>query len=124
MDTVGNYVWKWYGETVSDGGGNSGRSSSWTGVDQFASYVQNNTGYGLVAGMEQHYLTGEQGDLILMGTQGDWRYAVFISNVVQDKEEKTIDYLVHSNTGNLENDPASLYGYPEFALVKIAGRNS
>lgn len=30
-------------------------------VDQFASYVQN-TGYGLVAGMEQH-LTGEQGVL-------------------------------------------------------------
>ena len=36
---------------------------------------------------------------------------------------QTVDYLVHSNTSDMENYPASLCGYPVFSLVRIAGWN-
>ena len=48
---------------------------------------------------------------------------VIISQTVTDESGQTIDYLVHSNTSNLENWPASLYGYLQRLLTRIAGWN-
>ena len=68
-------------------------------------------------------LTGQPGDLIQMGENGSWRHVVIISQTVTDESGQTIDYLVHSNTSNLVNWPASLYGYPQRLLTRIAGWN-
>ena len=124
MDIYGDAVWKWYWDEVSNGPGARGRSSSWTGVDEFMAYAEANTGYGLAAEMDAPYYDGEPGDLLHMGMDGDWGHTVVISAVVTDEEGRTVDYLVDSNTGDLSDYPASLYGYPEIVLTKIAGWNA
>lgn len=123
MDIYGDAVWKWYSDEVSNSPGAQGRSSSWTGVDQFVEYAASNSGYGLVSETEAPYFEGEPGDLLHMGINGDWGHTVVISSVVTNDQGETVDYLVDSNTGNLRNYPASLYGYPEIILTKIVGWN-
>lgn len=122
MDTVG-HVWKWYSERVSNGGGRYGRSSSWTSVDFFVEYVKLNSGAGLVAQVSDDYMSGIPGDLVIIGTEGDWRHTIIVSDIVTDDEGNPVDYLVYSNTCELENYPVSLYGYPEAILVEIIGWN-
>ncbi|MCD7862593.1 MAG: amidase domain-containing protein [Lachnospiraceae bacterium] len=123
MDTTGSEVWKWYDVNLSNYATQRGRSSSWTGVDEFVYYAENNEGYGLVAQVDAPYYTGEAGDVLQFGTVGDWRHAVLITDMICDEDGSVIDYLVNSNTSNLENYPASLYGYPEVILTKIIGWN-
>lgn len=123
MDTTGAAVWKWFDGTVANDTTAAGRSSSWSGVDEFLAYAEGNTGYGLAAQTGAPYLTGQPGELIQMGENGSWRHVVIISQTVTDESGQTIDYLVHSNTSNLENWPASLYGYPQRLLTRIAGWN-
>ena len=123
MDIYGDAVWKWYSDEVSNSPGGQGRSSSWTGVDQFVEYAAANSGYGLVAETEAPYFSGEPGDLLHMGIDGDWGHTVVIASAVTNGQGEVVDYLVDSNTGNLRNYPASLYGYPEIILTRIAGWN-
>lgn len=123
MDIYGDAVWKWYSDEVSNGPGAQGRSSSWTGVNQFVEYAAANTGYGLVAETEAPYFSGEPGDLLHMGIDGDWGHTVVIASAVTNGQGEVVDYLVDSNTGNLRNYPASLYGYPEIILTRIGGWN-
>lgn len=123
MDIYGDAVWKWYSDEVSNSPGAQGRSSSWTGVNQFVEYAAANTGYGLVAETEAPYFSGEPGDLLHMGIDGDWGHTVVIASAVTNGQGEVVDYLVDSNTGNLRNYPASLYGYPEIILTRIGGWN-
>lgn len=123
MDTAGPSIWKWYGDSVSSTSDRAGRSSSWSGVDEFMTYARANTGYGLAAQVDAPYLTGSPGDLIQMGEGESWRHVVIISRPVVDSEGQTVDYLVCANTSDLENWPASLYGYPRQMLTRIAGWN-
>ena len=123
MDIYGDAVWKWYSDEVSNSPGAQGRSSSWTGVNQFVEYAAENTGYGLVAETEAPYFSGEPGDLLHMGIDGDWGHTVVIASAVTNGQGEVVDYLVDSNTGNLRNYPASLYGYPEIILTRIGGWN-
>ena len=123
MDIYGDAVWKWYSDEVSNGPGAQGRSSSWTGVNQFVEYAAANTGYGLVAETEAPYFSGEPGDLLHMGIDGDWGHTVVIASAVTNGQGEVVDYLVDSNTGNLRNYPANLYGYPEIILTRIGGWN-
>ena len=121
MDIYGDAVWKWYSDEVSNSPGAQGRSSSWTGVNQFVEYAAANTGYSLVAETEAPYFSGEPGDLLHMGIDGDWGHTVVIASAVTNGQGEVVDYLVDSNTGNLRNYPASLYGYPEIILTRIGG---
>ena len=123
MDIYGDAVWKWYSDEVSNSPGAQGRSSSWTGVNQFVEYAAENTGYGLVAETEAPYFSGEPGDLLHMGIDGDWGHTVVIASAVTNGQGEVVDYLVDSNTGNLRNYPANLYGYPEIILTRIGGWN-
>ena len=123
MDIYGDAVWKWYSDEVSNSPGAQGRSSSWTGVNQFVEYAEANTGYGLVAETEAPYFSGEPGDLLHMGIDGDWGHTVVIASAVTNGQGEVVDYLVDSNTGNLRNYPANLYGYPEIILTRIGGWN-
>lgn len=123
MDIYGDAVWKWYSDEVSNSPGAQGRSSSWTGVNQFVEYAAANTGYSLVAETEAPYFSGEPGDLLHMGIDGDWGHTMVIASAVTNGQGEVVDYLVDSNTGNLRNYPASLYGYPEIILTRIGGWN-
>lgn len=123
MDSTGVAVWKWYGSDVANTPGAYGRSSSWSGVKAFIAYAAGNTGPGLVAVADAPIHTGQPGDLLHMGMQEDWRHTVVISQAVLDEQGRVQDYLVHSNTGDLLDFPASLYGYTSCSLTKIVGWN-
>lgn len=124
MDIQGDYVWKWYGDTPDDRARAAGRSASWSGVNEFLEYVQNNTGGGMVAVADAPYDSGEIGDVLLLGFDEENCYhAVIITDVITDENGEVIDYLIHSNTINEESYPVSAYGYTYHILVKICGWN-
>lgn len=123
MDVSGGAVWKWYGSTPSNSPRAEGRSTSWTGVGSFRTYAADNTGFGLAAQVDAPYYSGQPGDLIQMGTEGVWRHAVIIRDLVCDEQGNTVDYLINSNTNDMKNFPASLYCYPIFSLTRISGWN-
>lgn len=107
MDITGEAVWKWYGSEVA----------------AFISYAIDNTGNGLVAEVDAAYYKREPGDLIHMGTEEGWRHTVMITGVIRNEKGEVLDYLVHSNTADIKEFPASLYGYPKQMLTKIYGWN-
>ncbi len=123
MDTVGPNIWKWYGPDPSETVWEEGRSPSWSGVNQFREYAMENSGFGLSALVDAPYYSGQPGDLIQMGMEDGLRHTVIIRSLVSGSSGQTVDYLIHSNTNDMENYPASLYGYPVFSLVRIAGWN-
>ena len=53
MDLQGKQ-WKWYGEDINNGGGMTGRSSSWAACEYFYEYCRDNTGYGLVCDISEN----------------------------------------------------------------------
>ena len=93
-------------------------------MSQFLQYAAANTGFGLVSAVGAPYYAGEPGDLIQMGSEESWHHVVVIRRLVTDEAGNTVDYLIHSNTNDMRNYPASLYGYPVFSLTRIAGWNS
>lgn len=123
MDTVGPNIWKWYGPDPSETVLAEGRSPSWSGVNQFREYAEENSGFGLSALVDAPYYSGQSGDLIQMGMEDGLRHTVIIRSLVSGSPGQTADYLIHSNTNDMSNYPASLYGYPVFSLVRIAGWN-
>ncbi len=123
MDTKGSALWKWYSDTPNNTNSVSGRSASWSSVSAFWSYASTNTGYGLVAHTSAPYYSGEIGDIIHMGTDDEFRHTVIITQLVQDSNGNTIDYLISSNTANYKNFPASAYPYTNQSLIKILGYN-
>ena len=123
MDREGSAVWKWYGEDLDNGSSAAGRSSSWTGVDEFWQYAAQNEGFGLAAAVDCPFDTGEAGDLIRMGFPENWNHVVIITDVVMDEAGETVDYLIDSNTSDMKNFPASAYPLPCRSLIKIYGWN-
>ena len=123
MDTAGPDIWKWYGPDPSESTWAEGRSPSWSGVNQFRGYARDNAGFGLAALVDAPYYSGQPGDLIQMGTADSLYHTVVVRDLVCDNAGRTVDYLVHSNTNDMENYPASLYGYSVFSLIRIAGWN-
>lgn len=123
MDREGSAVWKWYGEDLDNGSSAAGRSSSWTGVDEFWQYAAQNEGFGLAAAVDCPFDTGEAGDLIRMVFPENWNHVVIITDVVMDEAGETVDYLIDSNTSDMKNFPASAYPLPCRSLIKIYGWN-
>lgn len=123
MDTTGTAVWKWYGETPNNLPQQTGRSASWSAVDDFLNYAEENTGYGLVAVVDAPYASGEVGDVITMGFDEEWRHTVIITGIVTDDEGNVVDYLIHSNTADQANFPLRAYAYTRQILTKIYGWN-
>lgn len=121
MDTAGNAQWKWFGEAPNEGGGTWGRSASWTGVNEFYQYVEENQGFGLVCDLTGSYFDGKPGDLLQLGALGDWKHTVVISQVIRDQEGEFVDYLIHSNTADRLNYPAAAYPYTSHRLIQVLG---
>ncbi len=125
MDTAGDHIWKWYGEAPSVTAGTWGRSASWSAVGDFREYAAGNQGdWGLQAGVDAPYFSGQPGDILQMGpAPGDLRHTVLITGLVTDQEGKTVDYLVASNTADLTDFPAGAYAYPCQSLIRVWGWN-
>lgn len=123
MDTQGDHVWKWFGATLSNTTATRGRTSSWTGVDEFYAYAQLNDGFGLVADADANFDQGEIGDIIILGFDENWRHTVMITEVLTDADGNLIEYLVASNTKDQKNYPISAYLYTRQQLIKIYGWN-
>lgn len=123
MDTQGDHVWKWFGATLSNTTATRGRTSSWTGVDEFYAYAQLNDGFGLVADADANFDQGEIGDIIILGFDENWRHTVMITEVLTDSDGNVIEYLVASNTKDQKNYPISAYLYTRQQLIKIYGWN-
>ena len=75
----------------------------------------------LVCDPDAAYYTGHPGDLILMGIETARNHATTISSLVTDAEDRTVDYLLCSNTDNLLNFPAGAYYYTNQRLIRIFG---
>lgn len=122
MDLTGTQ-WKWYSDDLNNNGGAYGRTSSWTGVDDFFTYAQENTGTGLVADTTLNTYAGEIGDVLQYGTENEWHHSVIITGLIYDDDGNVIDYLINSNTTDRENYPASAYAYSNLRLIKVIGYN-
>ena len=123
IDIEGEPIWKWFGEDLNERNDCEGNSSSWISVNGFYQYASTNRGYGLSAVPDAPYQEGVPGDILQMGFPGNWNHVVLISEVIQGEDGHFIDYLVHSNTSDLRNFPASAYPLPCQSLIKICGWN-
>ncbi len=123
MDTSGDYIWKWYGDTPDSTNAKEGRSPSWTGVGRFYDYCQNNEGYGMSADVGKNLYSGNKGDVIIMGSGEGWSHVVLITNVIEDEQGNMVDYLINSNTSDRINYPLSAYGHIKLELIRIHGWN-
>ena len=92
-------------------------------MEEFLSYAGENAGgYGLAAVPDAPYYSGEPGDVIHLGRDGEWRHTVLIVDTVEEDGE-TVDYLIDSNTADLRNFPVSAYAYTDQLLIRICGWN-
>ncbi|MDO4288542.1 MAG: amidase domain-containing protein [Eubacterium sp.] len=123
MDYTGDAQWKWYDDEIDFWEEPYGRSTSWTGVEEFFTYAQENTGYGLAADTTLPGYAGEAGDVIQYGEDGQWHHSVIVTEVIKDENGRVQDYLINSNTTDRINYPASAYAYSNFRLIHVLGWN-
>ncbi|WKY43461.1 amidase domain-containing protein [Eubacteriaceae bacterium ES2] len=125
MDTEGDLYeqWKWYGENVDAYEEEYGRSPSFTGVNEFYSYASDNSGFGMVAIVDDNLYSGQAGDILQYGYDDNWMHSVIVTDVVENSDGSTVDYLINSNTTDRINYPASAYGYAQMRIIKIVGWN-
>lgn len=94
-------------------------TDSWINVDYFYDYAKSNTGSGFSGIVDDNLYSGNVGDIIQYGEDGNFKHSVIISGLIKNREGETIDYLIDSNTTDRMNYPASAYGYTQFRLIKI-----
>lgn len=122
MDTTGSYKWKWYGSYVDETSSEKGRTPSWTGVDQFYTYAKYNNGPGLCASVDGNYFYAEKGDVMQVGTNGEWAHTIVVVGKIEEDGE-LLDILTTSNTTDRKNYPLSAYNYSGKRMIKIYGWN-
>ena len=123
MDNDGSYKWKHYDSSIDETSSKKGRTSSWTGVVNFYNYTKNNTGYGLCSEVDVNTYYGEAGDIIQIGYDNEYRHSAVVIDTYK-KDGSTIDLILNSNTGDLEQFPLSAYVYPLKRLIKVLGFNN
>lgn len=126
MDYSGNIYnqWKHYSATVNEKSENKGRSYSWTTVGYFYDYAKNNKESGLCSSVDANMYYAEAGDVAHVGYDNRWNHAVIIVDQVKDAKGEIVDFLINSNTVNLENYPLLAYVYPQKRVIKIMGWNN
>lgn len=122
MDISGDYEWKHYGSEINERNEKIGRSTSWTGTQNFYEYIVNNKGTGICADKDINLFYASEGDVGHVGYI-DYSHAVLISKVIKDRDGNVIDLLVNSNTASLENYPFLGYVYTNKRIIKILGYN-
>ena len=126
MDLSGDiyHQWKWYGDDISGYSTAYGRTMSWTGVEFFWQYCNENTGRGLVAECGGNIYSGRPGDILQYVDNNVGVHSVIISKVIYDEKGNVLDYLINSNTTDKVDCPMSTYGYTDFRLIRIIGWNN
>ncbi len=126
MDVYGydTQQWKWYSDYLNSYSEARGRSTSWSGVDEFYTYVTENGGYGLVAQPDANLYTAQPGDVIQYGADGEWKHSVLVTEVVLDDDGQPIDFLIASNTTDRIDWPMRAYAYADIRLIQILGYNN
>lgn len=126
MDIYGydNQQWKWYSDVPNTYSEARGRSSSWSGVDEFYTYVNENSGYGLVAQTDINPYLAEPGDVLQYGADGEWKHSVLVTEVIQDENGQPVDFLIASNTTDRIDWPMSAYAYADVRLIHVLGYNN
>lgn len=126
MDIYGydTQQWKWYSDVPNSYSEARGRSSSWSGVDEFYTYVNENTGYGLVAQADANLYTAQPGDVLQYGADGEWKHSVLVTEVISDANGQPVEFLIASNTTDRIDWPMSAYAYADVRLIHILGYNN
>lgn len=119
LDTTGEQIWKYYGYTPDNTNISSGRSSSWSIVDDFYNYVKLNTGYGLCGSVDVNMYYADKGDIIQIGTSTSYAHTIVVVDNIKNK-----DIIVNSNTSNYKNVPLKAISAPNKRLIKILGWNN
>lgn len=123
MDCTGAQQWKWCGESVNTAQKMTGRSLSWSEVDDFYNYCKYNDGTGgIVAQVDALLCKAQPGDILQLGSFGKWNRSVIITDVIYDGDEP-VDFLVASNSADHIAYPVSAYPYSAMRLIKIYGYN-
>jgi hypothetical protein len=73
--------------------------------------------------VDDNLYSGQAGDILQYGYDDNWMHSVIVTDVVEDDDGNTIDYLINSNTTDRINYPASAYGYAQMRIIKIVGWN-
>lgn len=115
--------WKWYSTILNYSQTAAGRSPSWAGVNEFYQYCCENTGYGLVSLPDANLFSAKEGDILQFGMLGTWKHSVIVTDLVYDAQGNICDLLIHSNTTDRINYPASAYAYSTVRLIRILGYN-
>ena len=126
MDIYGydTQQWKWYSDVPNSYSEARGRSSSWSGVDEFYTYVNENSGYGLVAEADGNLYTAQPGDVLQYGADGEWKHSVLVTEVVNDANGQPVEFLIASNTTDRIDWPMSAYAYADVRLIHVLGYNN
>lgn len=121
MDYSGDCQWKYFSDEVNEENAATGRTPSWTSVDGFYDYCENNEGGGLVALTDCQLYSAEVGDIIQISCYGEWDHSVIITKVIYDESGNPVDFLVNSNTSDKGSYPLSAYEAKQLRLIKIFG---
>lgn len=126
MDIYGydTQQWKWYSDVPNSYSEARGRSSSWSGVDEFYTYVNENSGYGLAAEADGNLYTAQPGDVLQYGADGEWKHSVLVTEVVNDANGQPVEFLIASNTTDRIDWPMSAYAYADVRLIHVLGYNN
>lgn len=126
MDIYGydTQQWKWYSDVPNSYSEARGRSSSWSGVDEFYTYVNENSGYGLVAEADGNLYAAQPGDVLQYGADGEWKHSVLVTEVVNDASGQPVEFLIASNTTDRIDWPMSAYAYADVRLIHVLGYNN
>ncbi|MDD6266212.1 MAG: amidase domain-containing protein [Clostridia bacterium] len=126
MDTYGDIScqWKWYSGDINVGNTASGRSMSWTGVEEFCNYCINNKGFGLSCEVGGNIYSARVGDIIqYVSKDGKGVHSVIVSKVIYDENGNVVDLLINSNTTDKVDCPMITYGYTSIRVIRIVGWN-
>lgn len=122
FDLSGDYKWKSYTSEVDETSDAKGRTSSWTGTQNFYDYVKHNDKKGICADSDINMFYAEIGDVGHVGYV-DFSHAVLVVELIKDKDGNVIDFLINANSVNVKDFPFMAYIYPNKRVIKILGYN-
>ncbi len=122
MDLDGE-LWKYYSDEPDDSQSQYGRSPAWTSAPAFNSYARNNSGFGLVAGVDANVFSLSCGDLFQVGTEeGTIAHTNVVSGRVMHGDE-TAEILLNSNSNTRTNWPLTATYSAAYCGIVILGYN-
>ena len=121
-DLSGDYKWKSFSSELDETSEQKGRTSSWTGTQNFYEYVKHNKKGGVCADPDINMFYAEIGDVGHVGYI-NYSHAVLVVELIKDKDGNVIDFLINANSVNVKDFPFMAYVYPNKRVIKILGYN-